>query len=43
MNMIEPERIPAIAEGLLKRGYKEEYVRGVLGHKHLRVARQVWK
>jgi len=41
--MIEPERIPVIAEALLKRGYSEADVQGVLGHNHLRVARQVWK
>jgi len=40
--MIEPERIPWIAEALLKRGYSDADVQGVLGHNHLRVARQVW-
>ena len=41
--MVEPERIPAIAEALLARGYSEEEVKGILGHNNLRVARQVWK
>ena len=40
---VEPERFPAIAEGLLKRGYKEPDIQGILGHNSLRVARQVWK
>lgn len=41
--MIEPERIPLIAEALLKRGYKEAHVQGILGHNNLRVAKQVWR
>jgi membrane dipeptidase len=41
--MIEPERIPAIAEALLKRGYGDADVQGILGHNNLRVARQVWR
>jgi membrane dipeptidase len=41
--MIEPERIPQIAEALLKRGYSEAQVQGILGHNNLRVAKQVWK
>ncbi|HEX7115288.1 MAG TPA: membrane dipeptidase [Steroidobacter sp.] len=41
--MIEPERIPIIAEELLKRGYSDEHVQGILGHNNLRVARQVWR
>lgn len=43
MSMVEPERIPYIAEGLLKRGYSDEHVKGIMGHNNLRVARQVWK
>jgi len=38
-----PERFPDIAEGLLKRGYSDSDVRGILGENLLRVARQVWK
>jgi membrane dipeptidase len=41
--MIEPERIPFIADALLKRGYSEAHVQGILGHNNLRVARQVWR
>ena len=40
---VEPERFPIIAEGLLKRGYSETDVQGIMGHNNLRVARQVWK
>jgi membrane dipeptidase len=43
MAMIEPERIPKIAEALLQRGYSEGHVRGILGENNLRVARQVWR
>lgn len=41
--MIEPERFPVIAEALLKRGYCEADVQGILGHNNLRVARHVWR
>ena len=41
--MVEPERFPLIAEGLLKMGYNDDHVKGVLGHNNLRIARQVWK
>lgn len=40
---VEPERFPAIADALLKRGYSEADVQGVMGHNNMRVARQVWK
>jgi membrane dipeptidase len=43
MVMIEPERIPVIADALLQRGYTDAHVQGILGHNNLRVARQVWK
>jgi membrane dipeptidase len=39
---IEPERIPVIADELLKRGYSDSEVQGILGHNNLRLARQVW-
>ena len=42
-NQVEPERFPLIAEALLRRGYTESDVQGILGHNNLRVARQVWK
>ena len=41
--MVEPERIPEIADALMKRGFSESQVRGILGENNLRVARQVWK
>lgn len=41
--MVEPERFPEIAEALLKRGYPEAAVAGILGHNSLRVARAVWR
>jgi membrane dipeptidase len=40
--MIEPERFPLIAEGLLRKGYRETDVQGILGHNNLRIAREVW-
>jgi membrane dipeptidase len=43
MTMVEPERFPAIAEVLLRKGYQESEVQGILGHNNLRVAREVWK
>lgn len=41
--MIEPERFPVIAEALLRRGYADAEVQGILGHNNLRVASLVWK
>jgi len=43
ISMIEPERFPVIAEALLKRGYSETDVQGILGHNNLRVASRVWR
>jgi len=40
---VEPEQMPELVEGLLKRGYAESDVRGILGENFLRVANQVWK
>lgn len=40
---VEPERFPLIAERLLKMGYSDADVQGIMGHNNLRVARQVWK
>jgi membrane dipeptidase len=40
---VEPERIPVIAEALLRKGYSERDVQGIMGNNNLRVARQVWK
>jgi len=41
--MMEPERLPAIADLLLSRGYAERDVRNIMGGNHLRIAEQVWK
>jgi membrane dipeptidase len=41
--MIEPERFPHIVEALLKRGYSETQVQGLLGHNNLRLAARVWR
>lgn len=43
MPMVEPERFPEIAAGLLARGYAEGDVQKILGLNWLRVARIVWK
>ncbi len=43
MAIVELEQFPLIAEGLLKRGYTDSQVRGVLGENNLRVAAQVWR
>jgi membrane dipeptidase len=40
---VEPERFPAIAEGLLRRGYSDSDVQGILGQNNLRVAAEVWQ
>lgn len=42
MPMIEPERLPAIVDAMLARGYGDEAVRAILGGNWLRVARQCW-
>ncbi len=41
--MTSPEEMPALTEALLRFGYPEETIRGILGENLLRVARQVWK
>lgn len=41
--LVEPERFPVIAEALLRRGYRDEDVQGILGHNNLRVAERVWR
>jgi membrane dipeptidase len=43
IQMAQPEQLPQITEGLLKRGYAEQDIRNILGLNWLRVAREVWK
>lgn len=40
---VQPECFPAIADSLLKRGYSEMDVQGIMGHNNLRIARTVWR
>jgi membrane dipeptidase len=40
---LPPEDFPVITEELLRRGYSDDAVRGILGENFLRVAEQVWK
>ena len=39
----QPEQLPEVTEGLVKRGYAESEVRGGLGENDLRVVRAVWR
>ena len=41
--MVAPEQLPAITEALLRRGYPEPAIRGILGENLLRVCGQVWR
>jgi membrane dipeptidase len=41
--MMEPERLPRIAERLLRGGHSEKDVRNIMGGNHLRIARSVWR
>ena len=43
MTQLELEDAPAITRELLRRGYGEQEVRGILGENWLRVCRQVWR
>ncbi len=40
---VEPEELPEVTEGMLRSGYSDEVIRGILGENFLRVAQQVWK
>jgi membrane dipeptidase len=42
-HFIVPEQLGDIVETLLRRGYKDNDIRGILGENFLRVAEQVWK
>jgi membrane dipeptidase len=43
MAMVEPEEIPAIAEGLARTHLSDAQIRGILGENWLRVATQTWR
>lgn len=43
ISMIEPERVPEIVDALVRQGYGDDVVQGILGHNNLRVARRVWR
>jgi membrane dipeptidase len=43
VRFVQPEQMPEIAEGLLKRGYGAEDVKGILGANFLRVATETWR
>ena len=43
IKVAQPEQLPELTEGLLKRGYSEADIRGILGLNWIRVARQVWR
>lgn len=43
LEMLPPESLPAVVEGLLKLGYSAENLRAILGGNFVRVAERVWK
>ncbi len=43
VRMVEPGRIPAIIETLIKLGWRDADLKNLLGGNHLRVANAVWK
>ena len=43
INYALPEELPRLTEVMLKRGYEDADIRGILGDNWLRLARQVWK
>ena len=40
---VEPEQLPAITDELLRRGYGDDDVRGIMGENFMRVAEAVWR
>jgi membrane dipeptidase len=43
MAQLELEEVPRVTEELMRRGYGESEVRGILGENWLRVCREIWK
>jgi membrane dipeptidase len=43
IQLAQPDQLPQLTEGLLRRGYAEQDVRNILGLNWVRVAQQVWK
>jgi membrane dipeptidase len=43
INYIQPEQLPELAEGMLRKGYSEANIRGIFGETWFNVARRVWK
>lgn len=43
LDMIPPEQLSCVAEGLARCGFSDSDIRGVLGENWLRIARQVWR
>ena len=43
MNQLELEQVPRVTEELMRRGYGESEVRGILGENWLRVCREIWR
>jgi membrane dipeptidase len=43
IKFVAPEDLPHVTEEMLRRGFKESDVRGVLGENLMRVAREVWR
>jgi membrane dipeptidase len=43
MQIGQPEQLPELTEAMLKHGYREDDIRGILGLNWLRVAERVWR
>lgn len=41
-NFVEPERMPILTEAMVKQGYSDADIRGILGENFLRVAAETW-
>ena len=42
MQIVPPEQLPEIADGLVKHGYAEADIAGILGGNFIRAAEQTW-